>query len=489
VGGTSGSRAASGSLSLPPEGPPPSLFKPSRGPRSTGGSLSFLLEELRPRVKEWRYSLHLLRKSLLAMLGLAIVASFIFLAAAGPFLAPYPFSYHNDEKNGLPMSRPTVSRNESALDFSGYGWTYTRQTLASDDDSRARSDHLGDVLFFRRFQLRVYSDEVRAVRVMLQYNSSEGQPGSLLDVAVSWDNGNTWSEVVKTPLRFSDQDQSWFALDFSNATAWNAWRLNDLNFVVRIVHDYDPAILLGAVGLQLDVLRVMVLFSGDYHSLGTTVDGEDVLSGLLLGAAISIRIGLIVVVIGTLIGSVLGAVAGYTGGPLDELIMRITDVFLSIPGLILAMAVAAAIGRSLDTVMYALIVVWWPPYTRLVRGQALSVRENTYIEAARASGASEMRVVGRHILPNTLSPIIVQASLDVGSVVLVAAGLSYLGLGAQAGTPEWGLMVSKGFTYFPPAGNNWWQVGFAGLMIFLFVLGFNLLGDGVRDILDPRLRR
>ena len=509
MAGTSGSRAASGSLSAPPEQPMPGLFKPSPGPRgpwATGGSLSFLLEELRPRAKELRYSLHLLRKSLLAMLGLAIVASFIFLAFAGPFLAPYPFSYHNDEKNGPPAGRPVVSRNESALDFSGYGWAYVRQgqefplvsnqnlarqTLATDDDLRALSGHLGDSVIFRRFQLRVYTDEIRAVIVTLQYNSSDEQPGSLLDIAVSWDNGNTWSGVIKTPLRFSDEDQSWFTLDFSNATAWNAWKLADLNFVVRIVHDFDPSLPFPAkgVGMGLDALRVIVLFNGDYHVLGTTVDGEDVISGLLLGAAISIRIGLIVVVIGTLIGSVLGAVAGYTGGPLDELIMRITDIFLSIPGLILAMAVAAAIGRSLDTVMYALIVVWWPPYTRLVRGQALSVRENTYIEAARASGGSEMRVVGRHILPNTLSPILVQASLDVGSVVLVAAGLSYLGLGAQAGTPEWGLMVSKGFTYFPPAGNNWWQVGFAGLMIFLFVLGFNLLGDGVRDILDPRLRR
>jgi len=239
-------------------------------------------------------------------------------------------------------------------------------------------------------------------------------------------------------------------------------------------------------GVSIDILKVVVQFRGTYHVLGTTVDGEDVLTGLLLGARISVRIGILVVVVATLIGSLLGAMSGYFGGPLDELIMRVTDVFLSIPGLILAMAVAAALGRNLDNIVYALILVYWPPYTRLVRGQALSVRENLYIEAARATGASELRVVTRHVLPNTLAPITVQASLDIGSVVLVAAGLSFLGLGAQAGTPEWGLMVSRGFAFFPA---NWWQVTFSGLMIFLFVLGFNLVGDGARDILDPRLRR
>jgi len=211
-----------------------------------------------------------------------------------------------------------------------------------------------------------------------------------------------------------------------------------------------------------------------------------VISGLLLGARISIRIGLIAVGVTVLIGALLGAFSGYFGGPWDELIMRITDVFLSIPGLILALAVAAALGRSLDTVLYALIVVSWPVYTRLVRGQTLSVRENAFIEAAKASGASDFRIVFRHILPNTRAPILVQASLDVGTIVLVAAGLSFLGLGAQPGTPEWGLMVSRGFTFFP---RNWWQVSFSGLMIFLFVLGFNLLGDGLRDIFDPRIRR
>lgn len=452
------------------------------------GALGALRAELRPRLKELRYSLHLLRKSLLAMIGLAIVLTFVVLAVVGPALAPYPFTYNASEKNGPPGERPIVYRNESARIVAGSGWGYrTVQDLANDDDIYARSDNLGDTLLLRQFELGVYTNLVTFVGVTAQYNSTEGFPGSRLQVFVTWDGGMSWSAPLVTPLRFSDQDSGWFILDFTSATNWTAWELNNTNFAVRVVHDADLSV--GSGPVAIDGVRAVVRFQGYYHILGTTVDGEDILSGLLMGAPISMRIGLIVVAIGTLIGSVLGALAGYFGGPFDELIMRITDVFLAIPALILAMAVAAALGRNLDNVMYALIVTWWPPYTRLVRGQTLSVRENVYIEAARASGGSELRVVGRHILPNTLSPILVQASLDVGSVVLVAAGLSFLGLGAQPGTPEWGLMVSKGFRLFPPVGQNWWQVTFSGLMIFLFVLGFNLLGDGVRDIMDPRLRR
>ena len=418
------------------------------------------------------------------MVGLGIVLVFVFLAIFGPALAPMAFQYSDAEKNAPPNTRPIITRNETSRAIDGPGWNHT-EWMATDDGLYARSDTVGNVMILRRFDVVALTDSIVFVGVNVQENSTVGFPGSFLRVSVSRDNGTTWSASKDTWLRFSDADQSWLMLDFTREFAWEGATITQL--AVRVEHQADPLVGTGPIGI--DALRVVVQFEGPFHALGTTVDGEDVLTGLLMGAPISMRIGLIVVGVATIIGALLGAISGYFGGVFDEAIMRITDVFLSIPGLILAIAVAAALGRNLDNVMYALIVTWWPAYTRLVRGQALSIRENTYIEAARASGGSEMRVVGRHILPNTLSPILVQASLDVGSVVLVAAGLSYLGLGAQAGTPEWGLMVSKGFTYFPPAGNNWWQVGFAGLMIFLFVLGFNLLGDGVRDILDPRLRR
>jgi len=234
----------------------------------------------------------------------------------------------------------------------------------------------------------------------------------------------------------------------------------------------------------------------DGHLLGTGKLGADIYYGIVWGSRTSIYISVFVVLVATIIGIVLGSVAGYYGGAIDELLMRITDIFLSIPGLILAMAVAAVLARSLENIMLALIVVWWPPYARIARGQVLSIKENTYVEAARAVGAKRSRILFRHIVPNSLSPMIVNATMDFGVVVLVAAGLSYIGFGPPSGYAEWGRMVSDGQQWFLGTTmyngqfmNPWWMVTFPGLMIFLFVMGFNLLGDGLRDIMDPRLRR
>jgi peptide/nickel transport system permease protein len=232
------------------------------------------------------------------------------------------------------------------------------------------------------------------------------------------------------------------------------------------------------------------------HLLGTGLQGADLYYGIVWGARTSISISLFVVMTAAIIGIVVGAISGYYGGRFDNVIMRITDVFLSIPGLILAMAIAAVLTRSLENIMFALIIVWWPPYTRLIRGQILSVRENTYVEAARAMGCKSNRILFRHIVPNSLSPMLVSITMDIGSVVLTAAGLSYLGFGVSSGTAEWGKMVSDGQQYFLSTVeyngslyNPWWMVVFPGLMIFIFVMGFNLLGDALRDMLDPRLRR
>jgi len=222
------------------------------------------------------------------------------------------------------------------------------------------------------------------------------------------------------------------------------------------------------------------------HLFGTDETGGDIFSKVIWGSRISIEIGLIVVLGGLAIGIVLGAFAGYFGGYLDELVMRITDIFLSVPYLILAMGVAVILGKSIENVMIALIIVWWPPYTRLVRGQILSLRENQYVEAARSVGASDTRIIFRHILPNSLAPLIVQTTMDLGNAILTAAGLSFLGFGAGPGVAEWGRMVSDSRNYFM---DSPWMMVFPGIAIFVTVLGFNLFGDGLRDILDPRLRR
>jgi peptide/nickel transport system permease protein len=221
------------------------------------------------------------------------------------------------------------------------------------------------------------------------------------------------------------------------------------------------------------------------HWFGTDQLGRDVLSRMIYGARISLVIGIVVVGLAASLGTFVGLVAGYTGGWLDEGLMRLTDVFFAFPALILAMAISGALGPSLTNAMIAIAVVSWPVYARLVRAQVLSLREREYVEAARGLGASAERIVWGHILPNTLGPLLVQASFDMGSAILSAAGLSFIGFGAQPPIAEWGVMISDGRNYIV---TQPWLSLFPGLAILLTVAAFNLIGDGLRDALDPRLR-
>jgi peptide/nickel transport system permease protein len=220
------------------------------------------------------------------------------------------------------------------------------------------------------------------------------------------------------------------------------------------------------------------------HLFGTDDYGRDLFSRVLAGAAISVEVAAVVISISVVVGTVLGALAGLLGGLADELIMRLTDLFLAFPALILAAAIAATWGGSLTTTVIALATVYWPWYARLVRGQVLSLREREYVTAARAMGAGPLDIMRTHLLPNVLPYVILQVSLDIGYVILYTSSLSFLGLGAQAPTAEWGAMMTDARGYMREA---WWFPTFPGLALGLTVLGFNLLGDGLRDWLDPRV--
>ncbi|MEU6725643.1 ABC transporter permease [Nonomuraea wenchangensis] len=219
------------------------------------------------------------------------------------------------------------------------------------------------------------------------------------------------------------------------------------------------------------------------HWLGTDHAGRDVLSQILYGARTSLFIAVAVLAVSATAGVTLGMIAGYAGGWTRDVIMRITDVFLAFPALLLSLALAVVLPPSVNTVVLAIAVTWWPWYARLAASTAASIATRGYVDAARCLGVPAPLIVLRHVLPNSLTPVLVQMSLDAGGVILTSAALSYLGLGAQEPTAEWGLMVQQGQTYFT---TSWWMVTFPGLAILVTAFAFNVLGEGLRNALDPR---
>lgn len=220
------------------------------------------------------------------------------------------------------------------------------------------------------------------------------------------------------------------------------------------------------------------------HPFGTTQLGRDILSQVMVGARFSLSIGVIAVGLAVLVGVPMGAIAGYYGGWIDEAIMRVVDVLYAFPFLVLAIVIIAILGQGFWKMILALVIVGWIGYARLIRGEILSVKENEYVMAAKALGARDSSIIFKHIVPNAMAPVIVQATLNVGTIVLAAAALGFLGLGLQPGSPEWGTILSGGRDAV--IAGRWWVTVFPGLAIVFFVLAVNLVGDGVRDAMDPQ---
>ncbi|MFO7888319.1 MAG: ABC transporter permease [Eubacteriales bacterium] len=221
------------------------------------------------------------------------------------------------------------------------------------------------------------------------------------------------------------------------------------------------------------------------HWFGTDRLGRDILSRVLVGAKLSVSAGLITVTLAATIGSIYGGIAGYVGGVTDDIMMRLAEMVLAFPALVLAMVIGVVLGPSLYNTLLALVIVAWPTYARVMRSVVISIKENDYIEASRALGASNIRILVKEILPNSIGAVIVLATLDIGNQILFFSTLSFLGLGTPPPTPEWGAMVSDGMDNF----MQWWICTFPGLAILTMAIGANFIGDGIRDLLDPKLRK
>ena len=253
-----------------------------------------------------------------------------------------------------------------------------------------------------------------------------------------------------------------------------AWILAAI--LAPVISPYDPIVQDLSVRLNPP--------SGD-HWFGTDNFGRDIFSRVIYGGRYSLLAGVVTVILSGIIGTFYGAIAGYVGGMVDNVMMRLSEMILSFPSLVLAMIINAVLGSDLFNTLFALVIVSWPTYARLMRSVVLSVKENEYVTASIALGASRMRVLMKEIIPNSINSVLIMATTDIGNKILMFSTLSFLGLGSAPPTPEWGLMVSDGADYF----NKFWIAGFPGLAIFTMAVGANFIGDGLRDLLDPKLRK
>ena len=246
--------------------------------------------------------------------------------------------------------------------------------------------------------------------------------------------------------------------------------------IAPMVAPYDPVV-------QDLTLRLKAPSAA--HIFGTDNFGRDIFSRVIYGGRYSLLAGCLTVVIAGCIGTIYGAIAGYVGGAVDNIMMRLSEMILSFPSLILAMIINAVMGSNLFNTMFALVIVAWPSYASVMRSVVLSVRENEYVTASEALGASRFRILLKEIIPNSITSVLIMATTDIGNQILMFSTLSFLGLGSAPPTPEWGMMVSDGVQYF----NKFWVAGFPGLAIFTMAVGANFIGDGLRDLLDPKLRK
>lgn len=481
------------------------------------------LSELRPRVKEFRRGVHSFRQSAIAMAGLIIISAFLIIAMLAPLFAPPvagnrdPFEMvQNESEAWCPPATADSERwawQQRPAPGGGRGAEFELTLPPVAEDAFGR---------FAWFEVNALNATGRPIPVVWTLNGGEvsraalykfplDTPGeAVVKASVTSPDYNasyTWHMGVpaarathlivlspKTSVRVTPAFEN-FTFQILQIRVCNQALVYQGEALKPVAWAVDggsrgarPSLPLPSDGASH---TIEASYSRPAYPFGQTDSGMDVYYGVVWGSRISMRLGLEVVLVAIVIGSILGILAGYHGRWIDEALMRVTDVFFGLPGLILAMTVIVSLGPTLDNLVLALVIVAWPGYARLIRGVTLTVKTNLYVEAARAGGTRAGAIMRRHVFPNTFSPIMVQATLDIGSVVLTAAGLSFIGFSfVTPNTGEWGRMVFIGQQQLGAStGEIWWPVLYPGLFIFLFVLGFNMLGDGLRDVLDPRLRR
>ena len=433
------------------------------------------IEDMKPRLKETRYSLYLIRKSPLVVIGILIIIFMTSIALLAPFIATYDgeervWADTSPITGGLAPGSPSndlKKTNEPLIPQTSQDIELYPELITGELDITKENVETGEpprIFFGAEVVSTGYDEELVIIHIAMyeidletfdSLSTSQREP-YLVEEANATNKVTQYISLTNTETTYV------YAIWFVANQKTDIWSVN---------------------------IRVILQFTSFYpdHIWGTDNYGQDIYSRVIWGAQEDLRIAISVVIVGVTVGSLIGAASGYFGGKFDELVMRITDIFFAFPGLVLAMAIVMALGeRNLANISIALMVTWWPTYARLVRGQVLTEREKLYIEAARSVGATDTRILLVHILPNTVQPLIVQATMDIGSVLLVAAGLAYIGFGPPVGTPEWGLMIATGQDYILIAP---WMTLYPGIAILVTAIAFNLVGDGIRDILDPKLRR
>ena len=388
-----------------------------------------------------------------------------------------------DEKNIPPWTNAPVLRNESFQSNRTTPWVNAANANRVDGIG-AVSNRTGDFLVATNFPMGIKRNSIESVGFAVWLIPNGTDPGQYVAIRVSFNGGTTWSP--KYSVRSVGRD---VRVDVTNLTTWDVSKLSTTSLYLNVTHESDA----GTTGnVSLDYLGATAIWRSYWHLMGSDTSGRDLFSRLLVALPLDLAIGFAIAGFALLLGGGLGLVAGFWdkpgtfGGVISLTIMRVTDVFLAFPSLVLALAIAATLGRGTGPSVLAVLLTWWPYYVRLTRGEVLAVKHQPYVTAAKAAGVSGGRILFRHVLRNILEPLIVYFTMDVGTVLVVFSTISFVGIGVPASVPEWGNMIEAYGDYlllFP------WMVIFPGLAIFVTVLAFSLLGDGLRDILDPRSRR